>query len=356
MRVVPIILSVMMFVAGDARAQPATAPTTAPAETFLDGGKLVFTPPAELTFLGKRDDDRSVGFSLGDNAALVTILVTPQKQHFPRSAVPGLAKLLGDTIRTEAKRGEIDIVMHPKVEPDDRFLVVVHDRFNTDERFGDRRQMYRAVGFHLCCVVATAFTEDQAEAKRVHELGAQMLLSLRPNKPGERRPVATPRTPATRPVAFDNARVRVTPPVGWTSEPNPDASGGVIVTFRDERDPTNLIAVSVRQLPAGAARDPKLRDVLVDEVVQAEKQSFKIGGAEVIGEAREVTDRRFLRKTRTDYAHEGRRFRVVSRQVRAGLAIVSVTIVASDENADRVDAIADRVALDVRPVASRETR
>jgi hypothetical protein len=353
MRLIPIILAVVMLVADDSGAQPATTPTTAPAEIFLDGGKLVFTPPGELTFLGKRDDDRSVGFSLGDNHALLTILVTPQKEHFPRSAAPGLAKLLGDTIRTEAKRGEIDIVMHPKVEPDDRFLVVVHDRFNTDERFGDRRQMYRSIGFHLCCVVATAFTEDQAEAKRVHELGAQMLLSVRPNKPGARKPVATPRTPATRPITFDAAHVRVTPPTGWSSEPNPDASGGVVVTFREEQDPTNLIAVSVRQLPAAAARDPKLRDILIDEVVQAEKQSFKIGGAEVIGQAQEVTDRRFLRKTRTDYAHEGKRFRVVSRQVRAGAAVVSVTIVAGEENADRVDAVADRVALDVRPMAAR---
>ena len=68
----------------------------------------------------------------------------------------------------------------------------------------------------------------------------------------------------------------------------------------------------------------------------------------MLGQAQEVTDRRFLRKTRTDYAHDGTRFRVVSRQIRAGNAIASVTSVVREENADRVDAVADRVALDVR--------
>ena len=353
MRTLPFIL--MLFVGGLTRAQAtsAPAPTSQPGEIFLDGGKLSFTAPAELRFLGKRDDDRSAGFALGDNEALVTILVTPQPQAISSDLKPQLAKLLGDTIRQEAKRGAIDMVLQPRVEQDERFLVVVHDRFNTEERFGDRLQMYRGVGLHLGCVVATAFTEDQERAKQVHELGAQMLLSLKSNRPGDRKPVATPKTPATRPITLDRAGVRVTPPGGWGAEPNQGATGGVIVTFRDEQDPTNLITVTLRQLPPEARRDPKLRDVVVDEIVQGERQQFKIDGAEVLGKAQEITDRRFLRKTRTEYAHEGRRFRIVSRQVRAGNAIVSVTIVAREENADRVDAVADRVALDVRPVSSR---
>jgi len=331
-----------------ARAQPATAPASQPGEIFLDGGKVSFTPPPELRFLGKRDDDRSAGFALGDNEALVTILVTPQPQAVSSDIKPQLARLLGNTIREEAKRGAIDMVMQPRVEQDERFLVVVHDRFNTEERFGDRLQMYRGVGLHLGCVVATAFTEDEEKARRVHELGARMLLSLRSNRPGDRKPVATPGTPATRPITFDRAGIRLTPPAGWSVEPNEGATNGVIVTLRDERDPTSLITVTVRQLPPEARRDPKLRDVVVNEIVQGERQQFKIDGAEVLGQAQEVTDRRFLRKTRTDYAHDGTRFRVVSRQIRAGNSIASVTTVVREENADRVDAVADRVALDVR--------
>ena len=344
------VISIVLLIAPLAHAQPATAPSSQPAEIFLDGGKLSFAPPPELRFLGKRDDDRSAGFALGDNDALVTILVTPQPQAISSDLKPQLAKLLGDTIRTEAKRGAIDMVMQPRVEQDDRFLVVVHDRFNTEERFGDRLQMYRGVGLHLGCVVATAFTEDEEKAKHVHELGARMLLSLRSHRPGDRKPVATPKTPSTRPIAFDRAGVRVTPPTGWSIESNVGATGGVIVTFRDEQDPTSLIAVTVRQLPPEARRDPRLRDVIVSEIVQGERQQFKIDGAEVLGQAQEVTDRRFLRKTRTDYAHDGTRFRVVSRQIRAGNTIASVTIVAREESADRVDAVADRVALDIRGI------
>jgi hypothetical protein len=263
---------------------------------------------------------------------------------------PQIAARVRKQLREEASRGEMDVILAPREYDDERFLVAVRDRFNTLERFGDRVHLYRPVGLYLGHVVVTVFTEDEAEAKRVHEIGAEMLMSLRLNRAGAAD--VKKRASAPRLVTFAAARVRLMPPDGWRAEPNEGAIDGVIVTYRDAEDETNLITVSVRPLPPEARRDAKLRDLAVDEMVDADRQSFRIDGAEVVGETQTVTDRRFLRKTRTDYEHEGRRFRVTSRQVRAGDVIASVTIVAREESAESVDAIADRVALSVKPVAS----
>lgn len=328
----------------------AQAPSTAPSEPMmLDGGKLLFTAPRELTLLGKRDDDLSASYSLGENRALVTLVVTRQPQAIPDDFPPKLARLLTKTIREEASRGAIDIVMQPRGQTTPGMLLNLHDKFNTEERFGDRAQMYRGVGLYLVGVIATAFTEDEAEAKRVHELGAELLMSVRINRGGAKKSGPVTRGAATRPVTFAEAKIRVTPPGGWNAQTTENASG-MIVTYRDPQDQSNLIMISVRQLPPEARRDPELRDIIIDELVAGEKQSFKIDGAELHGDSKTITDRRFLRKTRTDYAHQERRFSVTSRQLRVGDALVSVTMVAREQSVDAVDALADKVALDVRPL------
>lgn len=317
----------------------------------LDGEKVLFTPPPGLTFQGNLNEGRAASFSIGDTQALVSVLVTPQQQGLPRGFKDRLAQFVGKTIREEASQGQQDIVMPPRVEDDERFLLRVHDKFNTEERFGDRVHLYREVGLYLVSVTATAYTEDEAEAKRVHELGAEMLLSVRLNR---RPPVARkPDQPAAnKPVFFAKAKVRLTAPPGWGAEANDNAEG-IIVTYQDPQEQSNCIAVSVRQLPAEARRDAKIRDILIDEIVDGEKQTFKVDGAEIVGQTQAIDDRRFLRKTRTDYEYQGRKIRITSRQVRAGNAVVSVTMMASEEQGDAVDAIADKLATDVRPLAGR---
>ncbi len=343
-------LIVLGLIASTCAAQLATAPTTGPVEPMtLDRGKLVFTVPPGLNFTGKRDDDCAATFTVGDNRANVALIVTLQEQAIPEDFPGKLAQLLGKRVRDEAAAGTIDIVMAPRVIKDPGMLLRIHDKYNTEERFGDRAQMFRAVGLYLVSVVATAYVEDEAEAKRVHELGAELLQSVRINRPGAKKPGPVTRGPSTRPVTFAQSKIRVTPPSGWTSETTDNASG-LIVTYRDPQDGSSLIMISVRQLPLEARRDPELRDIVIDELVAGEKQSFKIDGAELSGDTRTITDRRFLRKSRTEYAHQDRRFIVTSRQLRAGDVLVSVTMLARQQSADAVDELADKVALDVKPL------
>ncbi|MGH7214091.1 MAG: hypothetical protein ACREIT_04950 [Tepidisphaeraceae bacterium] len=62
-----------------------------------------------------------------------------------------------------------------------------------------------------------------------------------------------------------------------------------------------------------------------------------------------MDDERFLRKTRTRYEAEGVRLRVSARQVLVRDAVASVTSVALEDVADMVEALAEDVALALKP-------
>jgi hypothetical protein len=360
---------VLLIGAGDPSTNPASAPTTAPApdRQTLAGGAISFAIPDGLKLLGKRNDDLGAGLAPPDDSALVQITVAPQTTTIDDHLGPKLGQLVIKTIKEQAAKGEIETIAPPKMETDDRFLLRVHDRFKQKGKTCDRVQLYRGVGKFLVSVTATAFSDDTAKSRPIHLLGEQLMQGVKLNRQQQqqpKQPQQQPRTskpagpgvsPTTRPVSFPSAKIRLNPPTGWREESN-DNPSGIIATYHDPDDRTNLIAVSVRQLPAEAKTDPKLRDALIDEIVKGEKQSFAIDGAQPQGQAQTITDRRFLRKVRTDYEAKGVKFRVTSRQIRAGDAIVSITIVALQEQADAIDTLADQVALSARPMGAPSSR
>jgi len=331
---------------------PTSGPTTRPAPTTqaavtLAAGAIRFDVPEGLRLLGKRVDDLSASFAPPDDSALLTLVVAPQQSSVDDRLARKLGPLIVKTIEQQAAKGEIESLSPPKIERDNRFLLRVHDRFRAQGKTGDRVQLYRGLGKYLISVTATDFTETPDRAGLTHIQGEHLVLSVSLDRPDRSSQSTSP----ARPTTFAQARVRLTAPAGWHGETN-DQPSGIIATWRDPEDRTNLIAVSVRQIPKEARADPALRDVAVDEIVAAEKLTFVIDGAEPTGETRTIDDKRFLRKTRTDYEARGVKFSVTSRQMRAGSAIVSVTMVALRDRADEIDRLADKVALDARAIGS----
>jgi hypothetical protein len=326
---------------------PATkpVPATQSAET-LAAGAIRFKIPDGLVLLGKRVDDLSASCAPADDSALLTLVVAPQQSAVEDQLARKLGPLIVKTIEEQAAKGEIESLSPPKIERDKRFLLRVHDRFKAKGKIGDRVQLYRGMGKYLVSVTATDFSENSDRGKLTHERGELFALSVALNRPDRER---QPPAPATRPTTFSQARVRLTAPPGWRGETN-DQPAGIIATWRDPDDRTNLIAASVRQIPKEARSDPTLRDAIVDEIVAAERQSFVIDGAEPAGQTQTINDKRFLRKTRTDYESRGVKFRVTARQIRVGSTILSVTVVALQDRADEIDALGDNVAVEARAV------
>ena len=52
----------------------------------------------------------------------------------PHDFPPKLAKILAERVREEAARGQMDIILQPRIERDPRLLLRMHDRFNTVAR------------------------------------------------------------------------------------------------------------------------------------------------------------------------------------------------------------------------------
>src|SRR5439155_1538690 len=177
------------------------------------------------------------------------------------SAAPKIAQSLAKGIRDHADKGDFELVMQPKTEPDDRFFLRLHHKFKKGALVGDEVQMIRVIGLNLVTVAATAFTDSPDEAKK----------------------------------------------------------------------------------------DPKIRDALVEEIVNGEKASFKFDGANVVGETETVKDNRFLKKVRIRYEKADSKIQVTSRIRRVGDAVMSVAMASVEASANDVDKLADDVAMTLRP-------
>jgi hypothetical protein len=154
--------------------------------------------------------------------------------------------------------------------------------------------------------------------------------------------------PATRPTALPNAKIVFNGPAGWSEDTN-DNTSGIVATYHDPVEQFNTIVISVRPLPPEANKDPKIRDALVEEIVNGEKASFKFDGANVVGETETVKDNRFLKKVRIRYEKADSKIQVTSRIRRIGDAVVSVAMASVESSADDVDKLADEVAMTLRP-------
>lgn len=340
------------------------APGTAPhSDTLLNGG-ITYSPPTGWTLIGKRQDDRSAGYSLEHPRAQIVVSVAPQQADIRRALAPKLAEQMSQAIAAEARKGNIESVGEPVVEDDARFLLRLHDRFRAQGLSGNRVQLFRAVGRNLVNVVTTAFTEDPAEATKIFEIGESVALSVRlsrePDDPraGDEPLISFDPKPATRPYAttqpapFQEVRLRIAPPAGWTLNKS-GAASGLIATWRDPEDSANLISLVYRPIPREARRDARLRDLAVEQIASGEKPTFEVDGAEPAGQTQTLADPRFVRKTSTDYRSRGNvEFRVTLRQLRVGDGVASITSVALKDKADAVDALADKVAAELRPLSS----
>ena len=155
--------------------------------------------------------------------------------------------------------------------------------------------------------------------------------------------------PATRPTALPKAKIIFNAPGGWDADTN-DNSSGIVATYHNPAESFDTIVVSVRPLPDEAKKDPKMRDALVDEIVNGEKATFKFDGASAVGDTETMRDNRFLKKEKTKYERPDARIIVTSRQRRIGDVVVSVAMASLEPASQEVDHLADEVAMSLRAV------
>jgi hypothetical protein len=324
-------------------------PTSAPATETLLKGDVVFTPPDGWKVDGKAHDDKLAKLSLEENKAIMAISAIPQPQPLPDSTGPKMGMALAKSVRDHAKAGDFELTMEPKLEKDDRFFLKLHHKFQKGTLSGDEIQICRVMGLNLITVAVTSFYDSPEQSKKVFDDAEKMLLSVRSAKQAAAAAANKPKThPATRPTALPAAKIAIAGPYGWTAETNDNASG-VVATYKDPDEPFNTILVSVKPLPPEAKKDPKIRDALVDEIVNGQKTEIKFEGAQPVGDVEKISDRRFLRKVRIRYEKSDTKIQVTSRIIRIGDAVVSVAMASLEQSAADNDRLADEVALKIVP-------
>jgi hypothetical protein len=328
-----------------------TAPATRPAVETLLAGKLTYTPPAGWDLQGKLDGGKTAAYALEPDRARLAITVNEQEIALDDAAATRMGQYICKKLREDVPRSGAEIHTPPRAEKDDRFFLRVHDSYTRDGKLCERLQIYRVLGLELVTVAVTSFGDSPDEVTTIFADAERMLLSVEaPGRKLSSAQAGKPRAPASKPVVLEEAGLRLTPPPGWRVELS-DHAEGIIATFRDPDDETNMIAVSARQLPREARSDPKLRDALVDQIVGAERQQFKIEGATLQGTEQLIKDNRFLRKSRTRYQTKEKQFEVGSRQLRVGNTVVSVTAVCLLDHSPDVEKLADDVAAQARVAA-----
>ena len=163
-------------------AAPATKPA-APARVRdgLINGSVRFLVPADWQLSDRAANGMSVTYGFPEEKGEIVMVVTQQSEAIPANdgrVKQQLAKFVLEQDNAALKARKMEIIDAPKLEPDARFMLKIHERFKDGETTVDAVHLYRGVGVNLVSVTVSVNTEDKDEAKRFHDAGALMLLSV----------------------------------------------------------------------------------------------------------------------------------------------------------------------------------
>lgn len=326
---------------------PTTAPATQPA-TLAKGDFVYPAPPDGWEVFRRNDDGLGIIYKFEDRAFL-QINLTPATMGFTKDVARKMGNMICQKLLKESQEKGYTLLQPPSIEDDGRFILKVRHRFLAGDTETNQVQMYREVGNYLVNVAISVRGDSEQAVKTLQGEGEALLLGAKSAKQISNEQARLKPPAAGKPILLSLAKIVVTPPGDWSID-NTDAAEGIVLTLRETADATNLIALSVRPLPAEAKRDPKLREIILEEMAKSESQQFSMEGATLVGETETVKDSRFLRKTRSKFETKEVKFQILSRQIRVGDMMVSVTCLAMEDSVARIDKIADEVAMKVRPV------
>jgi hypothetical protein len=172
-------------------AAPATQPT---AKESLADGAIEFARPADWTEVkGRRP--LAAGFISPDRKGMITVEVWPQGDLGPSTGAQTV-KLLRETRR---KQTNLQIVMEPKLEPDKRFPVRIHEQYKAGDATEDVLRLYRQVGPKVVMVTVNSKSPDDARDRELHQTGEEVSLSATFTKVPPKPTAKPPAKPAKKP-------------------------------------------------------------------------------------------------------------------------------------------------------------
>lgn len=152
-------------------------PKDAAPEGSLIGGRLTFTPPPEDAWARATNvnSDDAVAYAAHSHMGAIAVQVLPADAEM----TPQMGGAVVRSLRDAHKKANQKVLFGPKIEPDKRFTVRVHEKYEVDGKTADELHLYRNVGPRIVMVTVNAWVEDEPEAKPIHKAGEDLLASAK---------------------------------------------------------------------------------------------------------------------------------------------------------------------------------
>lgn len=167
--VLPLFLFALVFGVGVSAGQKAKDTSDA----TLIGGHLHYTPPADDDWQRAENvnADDSVAYARRDHQGAIAIQVLPPDAEMTPQMGPAVVRSLRDT----HKKADQKVLYGPKVEPDNRFALKVHEKYQSGDKVADELHIYRNVGPRVVMLTVNAWLTDEAGIKQIHQAGQDIL-------------------------------------------------------------------------------------------------------------------------------------------------------------------------------------
>jgi hypothetical protein len=170
----------------------ATAPTRV--RDGLVNGALRYLVPPEWEIVDRTADRMQVYYRDKPERATYSMMVTQQAQVIPLNDLrvrKQLSEMALAWANAELVKRKVEVLDAPKVEPDERFMLKIRERFKEGDAVWDVVHVYRGLGLNLVSATSATTNEEKNQIAAVHDAGAKLLLSatLGPQDPKLVRPV-----------------------------------------------------------------------------------------------------------------------------------------------------------------------
>lgn len=147
------------------------------ADATLASGHLHFSPPMDDAWQRAENvkSDDAAAYARRDHQGAIAIQVLPPDAEMSDQMGGAVIRSLRDA----HKKANQKILYGPKIEPDDRFALKVHEKYQSGDKVADELHIYRAVGPRLVMVTVNAWVLDEAQAKAIHQAGIDLAVSAK---------------------------------------------------------------------------------------------------------------------------------------------------------------------------------
>jgi hypothetical protein len=174
-----LLLVVICAAVGWAEEKAADAP-----DSTLIGGRLHYAAPQgdDWQRAENVNSDDAAAYARHDHHAAIAIQVLPADAEM----IPQMGSAVVRSLREAHQKANQKILYGPKIEPDKRFALKIHEKYQAGDKVADELHLYRNVGPRVAMVTVNAWVTDDADAMKIHEIGEEVLASAKWSKSGKK--------------------------------------------------------------------------------------------------------------------------------------------------------------------------